>query len=103
MVEKGKQKFKKSIPRRTRTSIRQFSEGTRNEYLSLSQENEKLQTFVYALDQSAMVTASNSEGMITYVNDKFCTVSGYCAEELLGKNHRVLNSMYHSSTHFENL
>jgi PAS domain S-box-containing protein len=48
------------------------------------------------LDNSSLVSKTDSEGNITYVNDKFCNVSGYKRQELLGKNHRILKSEEHS-------
>ncbi|WP_249365307.1 PAS domain-containing protein [Cytobacillus citreus] len=56
-----------------------------------------------ALDESAIVTITNSDGIITYVNDKFVEISKYEKDEIIGKTHQILNSNYHSEEFFRNL
>jgi two-component system CheB/CheR fusion protein len=57
----------------------------------------RLEEFRFALDQAAIVAITDQRGIITYVNDKFCEISKYSRAELVGQDHRIVNSAYHSA------
>ena len=70
---------------------------------ALAQANQELIEKQYAIDQAVLVAITDLNGNINYVNDNFCRISGYSREELLGNNHRLLNSGTHSKAYFRDL
>ncbi|MBD2122804.1 PAS domain S-box protein [Trichocoleus sp. FACHB-262] len=88
--------------------------GVRFDVTERKQAEERLQTLALAqvslvqeiknrqnvLDEAAIVSETDRKGNITFINDKFCEISGYSREELLGQNHRIVNSSHHAKPFF---
>ena len=62
---------------------------------ALQRSQKELADIKFALDESAIVAITDQRGIINYVNQKFCEISKYSQEELLGQDHRIINSAYH--------
>ena len=71
--------------------------------MDIQQTRNELMDYKFALDESSIVAITDSRGTITYVNDQFCHISKYARADLIGCDHRIVNSGYHSKEFFKEM
>ena len=59
--------------------------------------------YKYALDKSAIVAITDEKGIILHANENLCRISKYSLKELIGQDHRIINSGFHPASHFKNI
>jgi len=76
-------------------AIRSDITDRKNGEEKLKKTLKEISDYKYALDESAIVAITDQKGIITHVNNNFCKISKYSEEELIGQDHRIINSGYH--------
>ncbi|HSB50208.1 MAG TPA: ATP-binding protein [Nitrosopumilaceae archaeon] len=69
----------------------------------ISRQKDELADFIKALNESSIVTITDKNGIITFVNDKTNEITKYSKAELIGKTHQLLNSGHHPDIFFKGL
>ncbi len=83
--------------------IKQFTQQIENINIQLRDANNELKFQQVALDHHAIVSMTDIKGNITYINDKFCEISKFNRDEVMGKNHRIVKSNEHTDSLFKEM
>lgn len=77
--------------------------GSMMDLTKLHQSEQEVRDYKWALDKSAIVAITDQKGTILHVNENFCSISKFTAQELIGRDHRLVNSGYHPKSFFASM
>lgn len=63
----------------------------------------EISDYKYAMDESSIIVITDQKGIINHVNDNFCAISKFSRDEVIGQDHRIINSSFHSKDFFHDL
>jgi PAS domain S-box-containing protein len=89
--------------RKNLTSLKEWVNKSVHRKQERQELHQELANLNLALEQTSMVSITDPRGKIQFVNDQFCNISKYSRKELLGKDHHLINSGYHSSDFFKQM
>lgn len=75
----------------------------KNANVAALRERQRFDSLIEGIDRSANLVFTDTRGVITYVNNRFCELTGFNREELIGQTHRLLNSGAHTREFFQGL
>jgi PAS domain S-box-containing protein len=89
----------------TKAIVCNFRDISEKKYAEELQQQtiKELFAYKYALDESAIIGITDQKGIIKHVNENFCRISKYSEAELIGQDHRIINSSYHGKDFISNL
>lgn len=84
-------------------AFNQMTRYIKESQITLKQQLLQIENLQSSLDNSSIVAITDKDGTITYVNKKFCDISKYSKEELIGQNHSILKSGFHNAEFYQNI